>query len=117
MKKNWKRVIVLTALLICIIVVITHCYGRLTENHKTELIRNLQTVTRQSVKTIEREIRDQQVNVLSISAEIGEAIDNGESVEEVMERLSSVSQVSDLRESDLWMREAWQPQRTAIIGI
>ena len=97
MKKNWKRVTILTILLICIIISIVHCNNRLAENHKTELIRNLRTVTNQSVITIERELRAQQESILSMSAEIGAAIDHGESMEEIMERLSSMNKVSGFK--------------------
>lgn len=93
MKKNWKRVTILTALLVCIIFSIVHCNNKLTENHRTELISNLRMVTDQSVKTIERELHAQQVNVLSLSAEIGTAIDNGETMDEIMVRLSSMNEV------------------------
>lgn len=97
MKKNWKRMAILSVLFGLIILSIVQCNRQITQIHENQLVNQLRLVTQLNIKTMEAELRAQQTRVLSMAVEIGTTIDNGNSVDDIIGVLASMNQVAGFK--------------------
>ena len=97
MKNNWKRILAWTVLFILIILSLVQCHRRIRNSQEQQLVENLKLVTNQSVKSVETELHAQESILMFMVAEVEDALDKGETVEEIVSRLRLLSRETDFK--------------------
>lgn len=101
MKSSWKRTFVLVILLILIVLSIFGGDRQIAAKHEEELVQNLQLMTKQMGKTIETELKAEQTRLLSMAAEVSTAVGGGTSVEQILEILASMNEISSFKRAGI----------------
>ncbi len=97
MKNNWKRIPAWTALFILILLSLLQCHRKIRNSQEQQLVENLKIVTNQSVKSLETELHAQEGILMFMAAEVEDALDKGETVEEIVSRLRLLSRETDFK--------------------